>query len=136
MDLRLALFCFVVVAMIDVWFLGWMYFFNISLDPITYACLVMAVGLTVDYLIHITHSIAKAEPKDKYDYGERLELAMKEMGGSVFKGAVTTLLGGFPLLFSSSKGFVYFYVMVAGIILGAVLHGLLLTPALLGECQW
>lgn len=137
MDLRIAIFCFIIVAMIDVWFIGWMILLNISLDPITYACLVMAVGLTVDYVIHIVHSISKSIPiNNKNDYTERLSIAMNEMGGSVFKGAITTLLGGFPLLFSTSKGFVYFYAMVSGIVLCALLHGMLLTPALLGEFPW
>ena len=132
-DLRIAIFCFIVVAMIDVCFIGWMLMLGLSLDPITYACLVMAVGLTVDYIIHITHAISHAEPKNKYDYTERLSIAMREMGGSVFKGAITTLLGGLPLLFSTSKGFVLFYAMISGIVLCAFLHGILLVPALLGE---
>eukprot|EP01084_Bolivina_argentea_P213695 362852_1 len=133
MDIRIALFCFIIVGMIDAWFIGWMIALNVSLDPITYACLVMAVGLTIDYMIHITHAISNAKPKNKNDFSERLSIAMTEMGGSVFKGALTTLLGGFPLIFSTSKGFTVFYAMVAGIVMCAVLHGMILVPALLAE---
>ena len=95
--------------------------FDLSLDPITYCCLVMAVGLTVDYIIHITHAISHAQPKDKYDYIQRLSIAMNQMGGSVFKGAITTLLGGLPLLLSTSKGFILFYGMISGIVFCAFL---------------
>ena len=138
MDLRMAIFCFIMVAMIDVWIIGWMWMLNISLDPVTYACLVMAVGLTVDYIIHITFAIIGVESKhiQNNNYRQRISIAMDEMGGSVLKGAITTGLGGLPLLLSTSKGFQYFYYMVSGILISAVLHGLVLVPALLGELPW
>ena len=55
----------------------------------------MTVGLTVDCIIHITQAIANAKTDDDDDDGyiQRLEIAMTEMGGCVFKGAITTFIG-------------------------------------------
>eukprot|EP01084_Bolivina_argentea_P266603 452212_1 len=51
------------------------------------------------------------------------------------KGAWTTFLGALCLVFSSSQAFRVFFKMFVGIILIAVTHGLLLTPAILMECK-
>ena len=90
-DLRMALFLLVIVSMIDVHLMAWMWAFDISLDAISYAVLVMAVGLTVDYLIHITHSIVEAQPQadisrmsDQEIYASKLEIALNAMGISVW----------------------------------------------------
>merc|ERR1712113_68049 len=97
----------------------------------------MAVGLTVDYVIHITHAItehmsALTETNDEI-YVEKLKLAMHDMGTSVLKGAFTTLLGVVALAFSKSEAFRIFFNMFLGIIIIAVAHDILLVPALLGE---
>ena len=73
-DLRLALFLLLVVSMIDVHLMGWMWAFDIAMDATAYVECVMAVGLTVDYVIHITHSIAEAQPQA---FAERVISQMK-----------------------------------------------------------
>lgn len=45
LDLRLALFIMLIVAMIDAHLFGWMWLFNISLDTLSYTQCVMAVGV-------------------------------------------------------------------------------------------
>ena len=133
MDFRIACFILMVVAMIDVDLFAWMYIFNISLQPVTYVILVMSIGLTVDYVIHITFAIVDASHET--DYYKRIKYSISTMGVSVLKGAFTTLLGGFPLSFSKSTGFKIFYLMYVGVIFISILHGMILTPALLGEFQ-
>jgi len=89
-DLRMALFLLVIVSMIDLHLFGWMMAFSISLDGTVYVVLVMAVGLTVDYMIHITHSFAEAQyyPIHYYDhdaiYRLKLKAAIDGMGVSVW----------------------------------------------------
>ena len=90
-DLRMALFLLAMVSMIDLHLFGWMMAFSISLDGTVYVVLVMAVGLTVDYMIHITHSFAEAQPKGdrtKMDHHEiyraKLKAALDSMGVSVW----------------------------------------------------
>ena len=122
---------------------------GVSLDTLAWIQLVMAVGLTVDYVIHVTHAIADADPiKDKIvtgthkydksndDYGERITIAMNDMGIDVAKGAFTTFLGVLTLAFSISQGFRVFFLMFVGIILVSFLHGMLFVPAVLGEMPW
>ena len=101
----------------------------------------MAVGLTVDYVIHISFAITDAinfGDKDKsikssFEFDKILSISMKSMGLSVLKGAFTSLLGGLPLLLTSSQGFRIFGVMWIAIIVIAVLHGFLFVPSVLYE---
>ena len=106
---------------------------NVSLDNVAYIQLVMAVGLTVDYVIHVTHAIADAEPYIKTNYRERIQIAMDDMGIGVTKGALTTLLGVMTLIFSQSQAFRVFFFMFCGIVTIAILHGILFVPAIMGQ---
>ncbi len=90
-DLRVTLFLLLIVSMIDVHLMGWMWAFDIAMDATAYVECVMAVGLTVDYVIHITHSIAEAQPQGDVSkmnrddvYSAKLEMALNAMGVSVW----------------------------------------------------
>ena len=90
-DLRMALFMTVIIAMIDVHLMAWLRAFGILLDGTVYLICVIAVGLTVDYLIHITHSIADAQPEGDSSslnsdeiFNCKLKIAMNSMGVSVW----------------------------------------------------
>ena len=52
------------------------------------------------------------------------------------KGALTTFIGVAALAFSQSESFRIFFKMFGGIILVSMAHGMMLTPALLGECRF
>ena len=142
LDLRMTLFIVAILAMIDAHLLGWLWLFDITLDSIAYSQLVMAVGLTVDYVIHITHAVADAKPTNLETddpneiYRQKLTIGMLEMGTSVIKGSFTTFLGVMALIFSKSEAFRIFFLVFAGIIVVAVAHGMLLTPALMGELRF
>jgi len=145
LDLRLSLFILCIVAMIDIDLFGWMWLFGVSLDTLSYTQCVMAVGLTVDYVIHITHAIVDAkvplDPNHQLDsynkiYNQKLKIALSEMGTSVSKGAFTTFLGAVSLMFSQSEAFRIFFKMFSGIIIIAVAHGMILVPALLGQMRF
>ena len=90
-DLRMALFLLVIVSIIDVHLMAWIWAFDIVLDGTSYIVCVMAVGLTVDYVIHITHSIAEAQPQGDISkmehqevYNEKLKITLNTMGVSVW----------------------------------------------------
>ena len=90
-DLRMALFMTVIVAMIDVHIMAWIWALGIDLDPTVFIICVIAVGLTVDYMIHITHSIADAQPEGGTSsmssdeiYAVKWKMAMESMGVSVW----------------------------------------------------
>lgn len=133
LDFRLATFIFLIICWIDVALFGWMYLVDSPLDSTTFIQCVMAVGLTVDYVIHMVHAIAYACPEDRSSYAPRLRMAFLGNGSSVMKGAISTLLGGLSLAFAKSIAFRSFFFMYAGIILIAVFHGMILAPAIMGE---
>jgi len=91
---------------------------------------VMAVGLTVDYVIHIAHAYVTVEATDVND---RLYKTLYTMGSPVAKGALTTLLGTALLSLSSSEAFRIFFKMLIGIIVISSLHGLIFLPAFAAE---
>ena len=92
--------------------------------------------MTIDYVIHVTHAIADAQPANKDDYNSRIKIAMEEMGVGVAKGAWTTFLGAVALIFSQSAAFRTFFYMFSGIIIVACAHGMLLVPAIMGEIPY
>ena len=129
-DLRMAVFVIVIIVKIDIELFGWMQLIGMTLDTLTYAQLVMAVGLTVDYVVHIAHAIADLGGKDS-NPTRRAAIALATMGTGVAKGAWTTLLGVLTLIFSQSLAFRTFLQLFCGIIIISVLHGYLLVPSLL-----
>ena len=109
---------------------------DVPLDMVSYGELVMAVGLTVDYVIHIVHAIANIEIKEndiEIDYYTRLTIAFADIGTGVAKGGFTTFLGVLTLAFSGSAAFRSFFIMFGGIICISIVHGFLFIPAILGE---
>ena len=55
---------------------------------------------------------------------------------SLSKGALTTFIGVAALAFAQSEAYRIFFKMFVGIIVIAMAHGVILTPALLGECRF
>ena len=89
--------------------------------------------MTVDYVIHMVHAIAemKLDPNNN-GYDRRIKFAMVETGGSVIKGSVTTFVGASVLAFAGSVAFRSFFYLLAGIIIVAVLFGIIFAPAVMG----
>ena len=144
MDLRVALFIILIVIQIDFCLFGWIVLCGLSLDSLAFLQLVMAVGLTVDYLIHIVHAIVDARVIDNDDddnndtvdeFNEKLKIAMVDMGVGVAKGAWTTFLGSIPLVFSQSEAFRRFFYLFGGIISIALAHGMLFVPSVLAQIK-
>ena len=52
---RTALMGVVTMGLIDIDLIGVMLIWDIKLNPPAFVCLVMAVGLAVDYCVHIAH---------------------------------------------------------------------------------
>lgn len=96
------------------------------LDIESFICLSMAVGLAVDYVVHIAHAyerVHSAEP------ARRVEGALLQIGGAVLKGGISTLLGVSLLAFSPSAIFRIFFQCLSSIVLLGLLMGLALMPA-------
>merc|ERR1712137_1010584 len=68
--------------------LGW------ELDLFNVIFLIMAVGLAVDYTVHLLHAFNESMGEDRY---KRTQQALASMGITVLSGALTTLLAASPL---------------------------------------
>mmetsp|Transcript_4040 Transcript_4040/g.13555 ORF Transcript_4040/g.13555 Transcript_4040/m.13555 type:complete len:204 (+) Transcript_4040:3-614(+) len=134
------------VFLIDVDLLGWMYILDIRANAVSFVNLVMAVGLSVDYSVHVALTVEEhyAQLKRRHEAGTGPAPTMHEavvetlagIGVSVIKGAWTTFLGILVIAFTSSVAFRTFFRMLSGTVLLGVIHGLTILPVLLKWATW
>ena len=116
------------VVMILVGIFGFMHFWNLTLSSVTMIHLVMSVGFSVDFSVHVctAYLISKQESRQ-----ERAEDAISHAAGPIMNGGVSTLMGILLLLASSSFIFQSFFKIMLLVIVFGVMHAVLFLPALL-----
>ncbi|CAM9198844.1 unnamed protein product, partial [Ectocarpus sp. 12 AP-2014] len=119
----------VTLVIIDIELLGFVYHWGLDLNSITVIELIMAVGLVVDYMVHIVHYFLHQDPSIPKD--ARIAEALGEIGPSVIVGAATTFLGIMPLAFASNMVFRVFFKMFLVIISFGFFHGVVFVPVML-----
>eukprot|EP00752_Nemacystus_decipiens_P008590 g7670.t1 len=117
------------VFIIDVELLGFVYHWGLDVNTITVVQLIMAVGLVVDYMVHIVHYFLHQDPSISKDL--RIANALGEIGPSVLVGVMTTFLGIMPLVFASNAIFRTFFRMFLVIISFGFFHGVVFIPVML-----
>jgi len=127
-DPRMSILVVGTVFIVDVELLGMIPAAGLAIDPLTFLALTMAIGLVVDYCVHIVHAYLEGEGHSR---DEQIKTVMTEIGASILTGACSTLLGVLLLAFSSSKTFQTFFVMFLGIILLGAGHGFIFIPVVL-----
>lgn len=144
-NIQVTMFILLCVALVDLYLLGLLHFWNVTFNSVTVVNNVIAIGLAVDYSAHIGHAFLMAEAPDVDEKtGEPLtphqkrvhkaREALGSMGASVFHGAFSTFLAIIVLAPSSSYIFQSFFKMWFGIILFGVANGFILLPVLLACC--
>merc|ERR1712070_421318 len=102
---------------------------GLRLNSVTTICLIMAVGVAVDYAAHIAHSFMANQGSRE----ERAVHAVEDMSRSLIAGSVSTFLGVLPLGFAMAETNRIFFKMMVGVIICGVSFGLVLLPILLTE---
>merc|ERR1719351_390608 len=93
----------VVFTLTDI--IGFLHFWHITIDIISCVNIVLAIGLCVDYSVHICHAFLVA----KGSKSERAVIAVETIGPAVLNGGVTTFLALVLLAGSTSHTFLTFF---------------------------
>jgi len=120
----LPLMCIVYIDM-----LGFLQWFGVSINAVTYVILAMSIGLLVDFLMHVLLRYYES-PGTR---AEKVIVTLRTMGSSILLGGITTFLGTLPLAFSQSNIFITVFIAFIGLVVLGTTHGLILLPALLAS---
>lgn len=114
------------VISIMVGIFGFMYYWDLTLSSVTMIHLVMSVGFSVDFAVHICHSFLSSRSEK-----EVLKSALDKSGGPVFNAAFSSLLGIVMLFFSESYIFQSFGKVMLLVISFGLVHAVFFLPLLL-----
>ncbi|CAB9518966.1 Protein patched homolog 1 [Seminavis robusta] len=124
-----AFFVFPIIMVLYIDMLGTIRFFGLDINGLTYICIVVAVGLLVDFLMHVLLRFYESRPDQSRE--DRVKETLQTMGVSILVGGFTTFLGVVPLCLSAMEVFkTVFYSFFAMVFLGLT-HGLIVMPVIL-----
>ena len=87
----------------------------------------MAVGLSIDYSLHMAHSCLEKVTTDANPVAH----ALRNIGPAVLAGGISTFMGILPLVGSTTFIFKMFFKLMGGTVLFGQFVSLVLLPALL-----
>ena len=125
-SVRLTLLCLLPTVLGILWSAGLFAVTGIELDLFSIFGIVMAIGIGVDYGVHILHRLQSHD-------GRRLGEFLPWTGAAIALAAVTTMIGFGTLAFSSYQPLARLGVVVATNVMFATFASILVLPALLGE---
>ena len=116
------------MCMLYIDLLGTLQWAGMHINAVTYICLVISIGLMVDFIVHVL--LRYYESKEKTREGKVID-TLGTMGASILVGGLSTTLGVLPMALSTSNimgtVFISFFAMIS---IG-VLHGLVFLPVVL-----
>ncbi|XP_067879396.1 LOW QUALITY PROTEIN: NPC1-like intracellular cholesterol transporter 1 [Heterodontus francisci] len=130
MDIRSGLLNLVAILMIIVDTVAVMTLWNISYNAVSLINLVTAIGMSVEFVSHLTRSFAISTKKNKV---ERAKEATATMGSAVFAGVAMTNLPGIIVLYFAQSQLIqiFFFRLNLVITLLGMAHGLVFLPVFL-----
>ena len=97
----------------------------------TYVCLVLSIGLLVDFNVHILLRYYESKETTRE---AKVKDTLCTMGSSLFVGALSTCLGVIPLAFSTSGILKTVFVSFIAMVTLGIGHGVILLPVVLSIC--
>lgn len=126
------------VLLVDMFLAALIFYWGLTFNPLVVINIVIAIGLSVDYSAHISHSYLITEVPDTKMYNTKekkrvykAQQALSKMGSSVFHGGFSTFLAIVTLAPSKTYIFVVFFRLWFGIILFGMANGFMLLPVIL-----
>jgi len=119
---------FPMVSVVYIDLLGTMQVAGLHINAVTYVCLVISIGLIVDFLMHIL--LRYHESKYRTREG-RVKDTLETMGSSILLGGLSTFLGVIPLAFSTSTILRTVFTSLFSMVILGIAHGLILLPVVL-----
>ena len=122
------------VGGVDLCMVGFMTYVGVDINAVSVLCIVLAVGLAVDYSVHIAGSFLLVSAVAEGDVDaktRRAGYALWKTGPAVVNGALSTLIAVLPLAAAQSYIFVVFFRMFILIIFFGLWFGVFVLPVLL-----
>merc|ERR1712110_506586 len=115
----------VILTLVDI--VGFLHFWGITIDILSAVNIVLAIGLCVDYAVHIAHAYLMSPGSRQ----ERATNAVKLIGAAVINGGTTTFLALLFCGLSSSHVYQTFFKVFSLTVVFGLFHGLVLLPVVL-----
>jgi len=115
----------VVCTLADI--VGFLHFWGITIDVISCINIVLAVGLCVDYSVHVGHAFLVSAGSRQ----EKSVTAVTSIGPAVANGGITTFLALLLCCLSTGHVFLTFFKVFSLTVAFGLFHGLVLFPVLL-----
>lgn len=119
---------FVTLISILLGIFGFMYFWGLTLSSITMIHLVMSVGFSVDFSVHICHAFLAVRSEKQ---AAALPSALNKVGGPIINAALSSILGIAMLGFSKSYIFQSFGKVMFLVIGFGLFHAIFVLPVIL-----
>ena len=118
------------VLLCDVAILAWVPFTGLNINAISSTCMVMSVGIAVDFSAHVTHAFVETDGASLTG-GQRAAKAVTKMGRSLTTSALTTFLSVLMLSTVTVPSNRMFFTMMTGVVIFGLLFGMMLLPTVL-----
>lgn len=120
------------IALIDICVVGWVPSINLVLNSVTCCCIVLSVGVAVDYSAHIANRFMLSTGTKS----ERAGNSVVVMSVNLLSGGIASILGIFMLAFANVPTNRVFFQMMIGVLMFGILYGMVNLPcmfALVGD---
>ncbi len=128
----MSIFCALVsLGSINVGVLGFLTLWNVNLDPISMATILMSIGLSVDFVSHVSYHYFRNSKTE--DICLRIEDSLSAVAWPLVQAGVSTILSVLALSANHAYMTDVFVKTILLVVALGLLHGLLILPVLLLE---